>query len=103
MHWELCFARAANAVTNKTVATAKSLLAMGKAYDKIPVRWHRLVRSLGYLFRRKEMKNHCRLLAGRSISNANRLGPGTYVTCSLKCQAPKREVHHIQNPLFRVN
>src|SRR6266478_5428571 len=36
------FWAAANAVASKTVATAKSLLVMGIAYDQIPVSWHRL-------------------------------------------------------------
>ncbi len=39
------FWAAANAVANKTVATAKSLLAMGIAYDQIPLCWQRLVQK----------------------------------------------------------
>src|SRR5467141_3592848 len=38
---EVMFWAAANAVSNKSVAVAKTLLGMGIAYDQIPVSWHR--------------------------------------------------------------
>src|SRR5260370_2702546 len=43
---EVVFWAAANAVSNKSVAVAKTLLTMGIAYDQIPVSWHRQIRSL---------------------------------------------------------
>src|SRR5258708_24078241 len=85
---EVVFWAAANAVSNKSVAVAKTLLTMGIAYDQIPVSWHRQIRSLphrptavsDYLndFRIVGKPEVIRLLPHRSSSAGNRREVSTF-------------------------